>query len=224
VLCNALIHRPYTTRGDVFINMYPDRMEVVNPGLLPLGVTPDNILQKRVKRNEHLARLCYALHLMEGEGSGYDLMYETLLTAGKSRPLTYEGTDFVKVVIERKIYNQEVAHLCDYVISNYPTTQKGRIALGIILNEKKITAAKMSSMLQLQMGDKLGNYIGSLVDERIIDFSGRGKGTQYFISPRIFVNSRSNIVTSLKTIEPYRLKALIIEDLRFHPECPASSW
>lgn len=28
---------------------------------------------------------------------------------------------------------------------------------------------------------------------------------------------KSNIPTSLKTIEPYRLRALIEEDLRFHP-------
>ena len=35
VLCNALAHRPYTTRGDVFINIYPDKMVVVNPGLFP---------------------------------------------------------------------------------------------------------------------------------------------------------------------------------------------
>ena len=35
ILCNALVHRPYTTRGDVFINIHPDRVEVVNPGQLP---------------------------------------------------------------------------------------------------------------------------------------------------------------------------------------------
>lgn len=218
VLCNAIMHRPYTTRGDIFINMYPDRMEVVNPGLLPMGVTPDNILQKRVKRNEHLARLCVALHLMEGEGSGYDLMYETLLTSGKPRPVAYEGADFVKVVINRKISNKEAAQLCDYVITNYPTTQKGRIALGMILNEKKLTATELSKMLQLQSGDTLVSYVGKLVDEKIVAFTGRGKGTQYFISPNVVANSKTNVVTSLKTIEPYRLRALILEDLRFHPD------
>lgn len=37
VLCNSIAHRPYTTRGDVFINIYPDRMVVTNPGRLPQG-------------------------------------------------------------------------------------------------------------------------------------------------------------------------------------------
>lgn len=81
LLCNAIVHRPYTTRGDIFINVYPDRMTIVNPGLLPLGITSDNILQKTIKRNEHLAKVFYDLKMMEAEGSGYDMMYETLLAA-----------------------------------------------------------------------------------------------------------------------------------------------
>ncbi|OQY73115.1 MAG: transcriptional regulator, partial [Ignavibacteriales bacterium UTCHB2] len=44
LLANALVHRPYTTRGDIFINLFSDRLEIHNPGLLPLGVTPRNIL------------------------------------------------------------------------------------------------------------------------------------------------------------------------------------
>ena len=39
LLVNALVHRPYTQRGDIYLNLYPDRLEIVNPGLLPLGVT-----------------------------------------------------------------------------------------------------------------------------------------------------------------------------------------
>lgn len=34
LLVNALVHRPYTQRGDIFINLHPDRLEVVNPGRL----------------------------------------------------------------------------------------------------------------------------------------------------------------------------------------------
>lgn len=51
LLCNAIVHRPYTTRGDIFIKLYPDRMTITNPGVLPIGVTVNNILQKSEKRN-----------------------------------------------------------------------------------------------------------------------------------------------------------------------------
>ena len=58
-----------------------------------------------------MANLFYVLHLMEREGSGYDMMYETLLANGKTTPKVTEGDDWVKVRVERKVINQEMVHL-----------------------------------------------------------------------------------------------------------------
>ena len=219
LLCNAIVHRPYTTRGDIFINVYPDRMTIVNPGLLPLGVTIRNILQKTIKRNEHLAKVFYDLKLMEAEGSGYDMMYETLLSAGKSLPIVTEGDDFVSVTIERKVVNREISRITDYVFSNYDRiSQKNRIALGAILGAGTITAPRLSTLLQLDDSERLRIYIARLTDAHIVLTNGRGKGTAYSINPLVISNSQSNIQTTLRTIEPYRLKALVMEDLRFHPK------
>jgi ATP-dependent DNA helicase RecG len=82
-LANALVHRTYSTRGDIFINIFPDRIEIHNPGRLPYGVTPQNILSQSIRRNEHLSKVFYELKLMEREGSGYDLIYELLPGNGK---------------------------------------------------------------------------------------------------------------------------------------------
>ena len=38
LLVNALVHRPYTQQGDIYLNLHPQQLEVVNPGRLPLGV------------------------------------------------------------------------------------------------------------------------------------------------------------------------------------------
>ena len=147
VLCNSIAHRPYTTRGDVFINIYPDRMVVVNPGRLPLGVTPENILRTTVKRNKELSRLFYALHIMEGEGSGYDLMYETQLSVGKTIPVVTEGEDSVAVTLERKIVSKEASRIYDYMQYAYPEVfihQKAMIAFGLILQEEIISSEELS--------------------------------------------------------------------------------
>ena len=218
LLCNAIVHRPYTTRGDIFINVYPDRMTIVNPGLLPLGITSDNILQKTIKRNEHLAKVFYDLKMMEAEGSGYDMMYETLLAAGKSLPVVIEGDDSVSVTVERKVLNQEVSRITEYVFNNYERiSQKNRIALGAILNAGTITAVKLASTLQLDDNERLRDYTSRLIDAHIILGNGKGKGTSYSINPLVISSSQSNIQTTLRTIEPYRLKALVMEDLKFHP-------
>ena len=216
VLCNCLVHRPYTTRGDIFINLYPDRMVVVNPGQLPYGVTPTNILQKSVKRNEHLAKVFYDLHLMEAEGSGYDLMYETLLSTGKRPPVIVEGNDSIEVTIERKIVSKEAYRLCDYVSQQYGIKQKGIIALGIIIQEGIINCTKLASLLQLSESERLRPYVTSLLENNIIVSSGRGKGLKYQVNPLLISGIHANFPTTLKTIEPYRLKALICEDLKFH--------
>lgn len=217
LLCNAIVHRPYTTRGDIFIKLYPDRMTITNPGVLPIGVTVNNILQKTEKRNIHLANVFYDLHLMEAEGSGYDLIYETLLTSGKCKPIVYEGDDYVEVTVYKKIVSKESSRVCDFVSANYRISQKAYISLGIILQKKSITASELSKELQLPEGDRLRPYVESLVSNNIILTRGAGKGARYEINPEFVANSRLQFPTTLKTIEPYRLQALIHEDLRYHP-------
>lgn len=218
VLCNALVHRPYNTRGDIFIKLYPDRMEVTNPGLLPLGVTTQNILQKTVKRNLHLAKVFYDLHLMEAEGSGYDLMYEKLLSAGKETPRVFEGDDFVEVTIFRKIIIKEVSRIYDYMKDQFNVKQKGIIALGILLQKGSISAINLARELQLSGNDRLRSYISTLLENKIILPYGTGKGTKYKVNPQFISKSKIQVKTSLKTLEPHTLKALVKEDLRLHPE------
>ena len=217
VLCNALAHRPYTTRGDIFINIHPDYMEVVNPGLFPLGITETNLLQKTQQRNEHLSKVFFAIGLIEKEGSGWDLMYEILLSSGRNAPKPFEGDDYVRIVIERKILNHETIRLFEYISDNYEISQKGLIALGIIVQSKKIKATELSRKLQLIDNDRLRSYVAVLQDKRIIISTGRGKGVSYFVNPELFSKARANIQTTLSNIEPHRLKALILEDLRYHP-------
>ena len=218
LLCNSIVHRPYTTRGDIFIKIYPDRMVITNPGQLPIGVTVNNILQKTEKRNIHLAKVFYDLHLMEAEGSGYDLIYETLLTAGKDKPIVVEGDDYVEVSVYRNIITKDAVRVCDYISDHLKLSRKAYIALGVILKEKTILASELTKELQLPAGERLRSYVDPLIAHRIILNKGIGKGMKYTINPEFVANSKYQFTTTLKTIEPYRLKALIIEDLKFHPE------
>ena len=218
LLCNAIVHRPYTTRGDIFIQLYPDKMSIKNPGRLPLGVTVNNILQKTQKRNIHLAKVFYDLHLMEAEGSGYDLMYETLLTAGKDKPKVVEGDDFVQIEVYRTIITKDAARLSDYISDNFKLSRKAYIALGIILKERTLSAIKLAKELQLDVDERLRSYVDLLIRNKIIISSGKGKSTKYSINPTFITNSKLQIPTTLKIIEPYRLKALICEDLKYHPK------
>jgi len=222
LLCNAMVHRPYTMRGDVFIKFYTDRMTITNPGVLPIGVTVNNILQKTQKRNIHLAKVFYDLHLMEAEGSGYSLVYETLLMAGKDKPIVIEGNDYVEVTVYRKIITKDASRLNDFISANYRLKRKSIIALGIILQKRCIYASELTRELQLAEQDRLRSYVDPLLVNEIITAKGIGRGTKYEISPVFLSKTKLQSPTTLKTIEPYRLKALILEDLRFYPNSSIS--
>ena len=216
--CNALVHRPYTVRRDIFINIHPDRIEVVNPGSLPLGVTPQNILHKTVKRNEHFANLCYALQMMEREGSGYDKMYEVLLSNGKQIPKVEEGDDYVKAIVERRIISQEAIKVIRFALQVAELRQKQIICLGLIAQHESISATGLIKLLNLKNRDELSPWLDKLIDESIVETSGRKKGKEYRVNASILKQSDYKGTTSLKRIEPYRLRELIIEDLKIY-EC-----
>lgn len=132
LVANAFAHRNYTMRGDIFINLYHNRLEIHSPGLLPLGVTPENILTKSVQRNALLAKLFYDLKLMEKEGSGYDKVYELCLGNGKQIPTVIEGDDRVTVILKKQIESKAILKLMDKASKDLQLKQKEVIALGMI--------------------------------------------------------------------------------------------
>ena len=219
LLANSLVHRPYTVRGDIFVNIYPDHITVVNPGRLPIGVTSENILHATKKRNEHFAAIFYALHMMEREGSGYDMMYETLLANGKSIPMVTEGDDFVSVQVDRRIVSQEAIKVMQHADQNYNVRQKQLICLGLIAIYESVTASKLISILGLKDADDLRSWLHPLIDKGLVTSTDeRSKAKEYRVNPELLKNSNYKGKTSLKRIEDYRIKELIIEDLKIYKE------
>ena len=212
LLANALVHRPYSTRGDIFINLFPERLEVHNPGLLPLGVTPQNILHQSVKRNEHLSKVFYDLGLMEREGSGYDRIYEIQVSEAKPLPEVEEGNDRVTVTLYNKIKRPDIINLIENLKKQFLLTQKEIICLGIIAQYQSILATEFSRLIQSQNDKQIKNWLGSLLVYQIIKTKGRTKGTEYFVNPKI-LKGTPLAITKLNKIEIHRLKELILTDL-----------
>jgi ATP-dependent DNA helicase RecG len=222
LLANALVHRPYTTRGDIFINLYPDRLEVHNPGLLPLGVTPANILHTSIKRNELLAKVFYDLKLMEREGSGYDRMYEALLSTGRPGPVVKEGDDRVVVTVQRRIVKPEVIDFMIKANQTFSLTQKERITLGLIARQEAVTLAELTRLLELRSAEERRPWLGRLLELRIVKTTGRTSGTKYFVDADLLRKLDFQGKTTLKAIEPHRLRELVLSDLRRHRDASIS--
>lgn len=218
LLINAIAHKSYNISGDIFIKVYNDRLEITNPGGLPLGVSKDNILHTTNRRNPHLIRTLHDLKLMEGEGTGYNLIYEISSRDSKAFPELLSEYDSTTVIQYSKILDPEVIQLIDFVARNYQLSQKEYIVLGIIGRQKKMLSTALSKELQLSEEERLRTYVGNLLKQSIIISRGNKKGTEYLINPKLIASSKINIKPTLVTIEKPRLKALIEEILKITPE------
>lgn len=223
LICNAEVHRSHAITGDIFINIHPSHIEVVNPGRLPYGVTPENILHKTKKRNPHYAILMRALKYMDVEGSGYDKMYEILLQQGKKVPVVVEGDDFVSVKVYRRIHSPQVLELMDFADKHYQLRQKQKICLGLIAMHESVTAKELETLLELDNSDDLRPWLQPLIKQGLVISSKvRSRGTEYRVNSTLLRNAEFKGATTLKRIEDYRLKELILEDLKLYKEAKLS--
>lgn len=222
LLANALVHRPYTMRGDIFINLYPDRLEIHNPGLLPIGVTPANILHTSSQRNSHLAKVFYDLRLMEREGSGYDRMYEVLLSSGRPAPEVQEGDDRVVVTVRKQILRPEIVDFMGKVEREFQPTQKEIITLGLLAQRESMTSLQLVKALELGEAEHLKPWLGRLKGWGLIIIRGRTKGAEYQVSPLILRRMEFKGATSLKRIQDHRLRELVMQDLAIYGKASRS--
>lgn len=218
LLVNALVHRPYTQRGDIFLNLHPDRLEVVNPGRLPLGVTPRTILHSMRRRNERMATLFHDLKLMEREGSGFDLMYDVQLSQGRTVPVPTEGADSVCVAVGRRVLRPEVVRLMADADARFQLRRRERITLGLLAAGDGLTARELAARLELSGTDELRPaWLGRLLDLELVQSSGKTQAVRYFVNPAVLKGVGLDGQTTLQRMEPHRLRALIEEDLFRYP-------
>lgn len=87
-IVNAVVHADYAQRGaPLRLALYDDRLEIENPGLLPFGLTLDDLPRGVSKlRNRVLGRIFKELGLVEQWGSGAQRMITACREAGLPPP------------------------------------------------------------------------------------------------------------------------------------------
>ncbi len=85
---NAVVHTDYAQRGaPIRVSIFDDRLEVENPGLLPFGLTVDDLRRGVSKlRNRVIGRVFHELGLIEQWGSGIQRMSAACREAGLATP------------------------------------------------------------------------------------------------------------------------------------------
>lgn len=146
------------------------------------------------------------------------MLYDRLLSSGRPAPVPMEGPDWVKVTIKRRIMKPEVIRLVSEADSRYQLSQRERITLAALAQSEGLTARELTTLLEVEKLEELTSWFGRLITLDLVQSAGRTKATRYFVEPALLRDSGIKLPTTLKRIEPHRLKALIQEDLGRYPD------
>lgn len=94
-MVNGLAHRDYEAVDPTRVTIFGDRVEIVSPGSLPLGVTLEDLRSRAVTprwRNQSLAWFLSRLQIAQAEGQGIPTIRRTMQAVGCPPPI-FDATD-----------------------------------------------------------------------------------------------------------------------------------
>ena len=117
---NAVAHADYAQRGaPIRVSIFDDRLEVENPGLLPFGLTVEDLHHGISKlRNRVIGRVFHALGLIEQWGSGVQRMTVACRDAGLTPPVFEEIATRFRVTVSSERVGPTVLDETDQAIVN----------------------------------------------------------------------------------------------------------
>lgn len=159
---NAVVHADYAQRGaPIRLAIFDDRIEIENPGLLPFGLTVDDLRRGISKlRNRVIGRVFHELGLIEQWGSGIQRMTAACRDAGMAAPeleelgTRFRVTLFTAPVVAARLDPTDQAILDALGVSEGRSTQQIAVAIS---RTPRATRTRLRSLV----GRGLVHEIGS---------------------------------------------------------------
>jgi len=167
-IINSIMHRDYNyDSSHIYIHMFPDRIEIENPGGLPHGLTMENISKRSVRRNRIISDLLHRAGFVEQVGSGFNRMRQAL-KENNNPDVEFNATNFFDLRFYIRSPKEELLEL----------TERQRLLYKIIKERQLITKQEAARMLNVANDTALRD-LRKLIDLGMVKVQGKGKGTAY---------------------------------------------
>ena len=164
-IVNAIAHRDYTSNASVQVMLFRDRLEIWNPGALPMGWTTEKLkqLHTSVPANPLIAEPLYLAGYIERMGTGTTDIIQKSLAAGLAEPQFIQAEDFRSI-----IYRPGTEQVKEQVKEQVREQVK---ALVRITNEEN-SVAELMRMLELKgRRNFIQNYLQPALEAEYIEMT-----------------------------------------------------
>jgi ATP-dependent DNA helicase RecG len=174
-LNNAVAHRDYRRTSEVLIKQYPNLLNIINPGGLPIGVTLENLLTvNSTPRNRLLADVLAKTGIVERSGQGVDKIYYQSVSEAKPEPDYTFSDDFqVELRLSAIVQDKAFALFINYIQSNRKADEK----LGV---KEIITLGRIRTNTNRSQLDF--NIVNKLIKEGLVEKIGKTNSQRYILS------------------------------------------
>lgn len=173
---NAVSHRDYHLGSSVFIRQYPRQIRIESPGGFPPGINIENILDRQYPRNRRIADLFAKCGLVERSGQGMNLIFEEAIRCGKLPP-DFTGTDRyqVNLILQGQVRDTAFVRFLEKISreKSAPFSTQDFIILDRVHRG-------------LPMEEVLKSRLAHLLENGVLEITGRGRGTNYVLSRRFY--------------------------------------
>lgn len=206
-LLNAVCHRNYRLGGSVFVRQFPSKLDVVSPGGLPEGITPENIIYCQNPRNRRIADVLTRCGLVERSGQGFDRITVECIRESKPQP-DFTGTNAYQVylILRGTVQNPDFLRFLEQLDGEM------RQSLGV----DDFQVLDLLSRDE-QVPEHLRGRIAVLESCGAIEKVGRGRGTTYILSKRYYsFVGRQGAYTRTLGLGKGQNKMLLVQHLQNH--------
>ena len=172
-IINALIHRNYQKHSDVRVFIFDNRVEVINPGTFPEGVSPDAPVHEPV--NPILSQFMYDVGFIERYGSGIKMMHRLCREWGNKEPRYELHPLETKVIFDSPIQETTFIEIDDI---SEQLNERQKNALFHIQRHGQIATKEYVEINRVSRQTAYAE-LRDLTNKGLFTAIGKGRGTRY---------------------------------------------
>ena len=175
---NAVAHRDYRSNGFVQVLVFADRIEVWNPGELPLGLTPALLREPHgpIPHNPLIAEPLFRVQYVEKAGTGITDMIADCRAAGLPEPdFRQSGPHFVTTLWRD--------WLTEAVVTKMGLNERQKTALKSLKQKRSITTMDYQQLVESSRRTAARD-LDDLLRMGLIEREGAGRNAHYILATK----------------------------------------